>query len=79
MQAILFHLKLAQFEQDPNEFHSKLYFIFKGGAICLEKVIVKELFQRLGVTYEEREEGGAFDFGNCVNVAKGICARLKGG
>jgi len=66
VKAILFHLEPVQLE-NPKEFHIKLSSIFGEGAEILEKIIIKELFQRLNLPYEERS---GFDFENNVEQAK---------
>jgi hypothetical protein len=67
MHSVLFYLQLDQLEQNPRELHNKLYSIFKDGAVILEKVVVKELYQRLDMLYVERE---AFDFEEYVKSAE---------
>ncbi|MBI2649570.1 MAG: hypothetical protein HYW93_07970 [Thaumarchaeota archaeon] len=75
MQAALYHLKLDQHGKNPKEFHENLHTIFKDGATILEKVIIKELYLRLGMPYREREP---FDFEEHVNLAMQVASsRLR--
>lgn len=74
MKAILFHLGSVKVE-NSREFHVKLSSVFGEGAEVLEKIIVKELFRRLNVSYEE---GRDFDFERYVNHAREFSTiRLK--
>jgi hypothetical protein len=66
-RAIVFHIELGDYIDDAGEFHRNLYALLGLGALVLEKVIVKELFRRLDIPYEER---GNFDFAGCVNEAR---------
>jgi len=67
MKAVLFRIESGQFIDNPEGFHRDLYLIFNDGAVALEKVIIRELFRRLSLPYEER---GDFDFVTYVNQAK---------
>ena len=68
MKAVLFRIESGQFIDNPEEFHRDLCLIFNdNGAEILEKVIIKELFRRLSLLYEERDD---FDFASYVNQAK---------
>ncbi|MBI2183610.1 MAG: hypothetical protein HYU39_01475 [Thaumarchaeota archaeon] len=69
MQAVLHRLNLAKHADKPSDFHASLYSIFNQGAIVLEKMIVKELYRRLNMVYEERDD---FNLEESVNVAKRI-------
>ncbi|MCS4539436.1 MAG: hypothetical protein HYU03_01935 [Thaumarchaeota archaeon] len=71
MQAALYHLKLDQHGKNPKEFHENLHTIFKDGATILEKVIIKELYLRLGMPYREREP---FDFEEHVNLVMQVAS-----
>ena len=74
MKAVFLHLGPIQFE-NPSEFHNKLSCIFKQGAEVLEKMIVKELYQKLDVPYEDK---GDFNFERYVNHARDFSiGRLK--
>jgi hypothetical protein len=52
-QAIMFHLKLNEYWENPKEFHVRLVSVIRGGALVLESLIIKDLFRKLGVEYEE--------------------------
>jgi len=67
IRALLFNIELGQHLDEPEMFHRNLYAVFNEGAIILEKVIVKEFFQRLNMPYKIR---GDFDFARCINQAK---------
>ena len=67
MKVVLSNIELALCTDSPGELHRNLYDIFKEGAFVLEKVIVKELFRRLNVPYEEMAN---LDFEGYVNHAK---------
>ena len=74
-QIIFSRLQSLDISTNPRKFHDALYPVFKRGAVVLEKVIVKELFQRLNVPYEEKE---LFDFESEVNFAKQVfTSRMK--
>ena len=67
MKALLFRIECGQFIDNTEEFHRDLCLILGETAVILEKVVIKELFRRLGIEYEER---GDFDFATYVNYAK---------
>ncbi len=68
MRAVLFHLESSQQPWDsPEQFHDNLCAIFKDGAAVLEKIMVKELFQRCGLTYPPTKD---FDFQRYVDLAR---------
>jgi hypothetical protein len=60
MKPFLFHIELGDYLEDPSTLRRDLYTIFGMGAEHIEKLIVKELFRRLNLLYEEKED---FDFG----------------
>jgi hypothetical protein len=72
-EAIFYHLKASfrlKKENIPlnlSEFHQALEEIFGPGSPYLEKVIVRCLYERLGLGFEEREH---VDLVVCVNDAK---------
>ncbi len=67
MKIIMFHMDFGDYVDDPSELHRNLYTLLGDGANVLEKMIVKELFRRLDIPYEER---GDFDFVRYVNEAR---------
>jgi len=69
MQAVLFHLQFADLVDDPARLHKNLTSLFGEPATVIEKAIVKELFQRVGLPYEE---GNNFEFVKSVNLAKTV-------
>jgi hypothetical protein len=71
MKVVLSNIELTLCADNPGELHRSLCDIFKEGAFILEKVIVKELFRRLSLPYEERID---LDFEGYVNHAKELFA-----
>lgn len=65
VKAVLNYLRSVQLD-NPRELHIKLSSIFGKGTEILEKAVVKELYRKLNLSYEE----GAFDFERCINHAK---------
>ena len=47
-QAILYHIHLSNFD-NPKEFHERLFTIFGVGTASLERVILEQLHQSMGV------------------------------
>jgi hypothetical protein len=76
MKAVLFRIELGDYLEDPARLHRDLCTIFGIGAEHLEKLIVKELFRRLNLPFEE---GKSFDFGKSVEQARELfMVRMKG-
>jgi hypothetical protein len=71
MKVVLSNLELNLCADNPGELHKSLRSIFKEGAFILEKVILKELFRRLSLPYEERID---LDFEEHVNHARELFA-----
>ena len=80
-QAILFHLetsfniKKEHIPENITEFAKALEKIFGPGALYLEKLIVKRLYEKLGLEFENVESR---DFLECVDQVK-KCLPLKEG
>jgi hypothetical protein len=67
---------LGNYLEDPEELHRDLSVIFGAGAESLERVILKELFRRLNIPFEEGEN---FDFVKSVEQARELfMVRMKG-
>ena len=68
MQALLPLLKqpLQTYAEKPGEFHRDLQFYFGFGAVTLERMIVKDLFQKLNLRYPA---GNELDFETCIGLA----------
>lgn len=68
-QAILFHLGLLQYVKKPREFHDNLCYLLKGTqpAITIERMIVKELYGKVGRPFLE---SGKFDFEEQIRMVK---------
>jgi hypothetical protein len=75
MKVVLSNVELTLCVNDPRELHRSLRSIFKEGAFTLEKVIIKELFRRLSLPYEEQTD---FDFEAYVNLAEELHATQRG-
>ena len=71
MKVVLPNIELALCADNPKKLHKSLRSMFKDGAFVLEKVILEELFRRLGLPYEERTD---LDFEGYVNRAKELLA-----
>jgi hypothetical protein len=67
VKIIIFYIESSQYIDDPNEFHINLHVLLGSSANVLEKMIVKELFRRLNIPYEEK---GDFDFARYINEAR---------
>jgi len=65
-QAIFFHLDLPSFD-NPTKFHEKLKEIFGFGTASLERVILQQLHQAMGVSPASMKDD---DFVNQVELAK---------
>jgi len=73
MKAVRPDIESCRYEEDVGELHEDLCAIFGNGAFVLEKAIVKELFRRLNMPYQESSD---FDFARCINQARQL---LKAG
>jgi len=71
VKAVLFSIEYGQHIDDPEEFHRYLFLIFGEGTLALEKVIVRKLFQRLNMPYEEK---GDFSLSSSVEQARKLFA-----
>ncbi len=67
---------LQTYAEKPTEFHRDLQFYFGFGALTLERMIVKELFQKLNLHYPA---GNELDFETCIGLARKDLALLKRG
>lgn len=74
-QMIFFHLekshsiKRHEIPKKPEAFATGLEKIFGAGATVLEKLIVKSLYSKLGLKYEDKEERPFADYVNDVKEA----------
>jgi len=73
MKVALYHLQLTRYTP-PQEFHEKFVKIFKEGAVTIEKVIVKEMYSRIGLTYVEMVP---FDFIKYCELAKNLITKSE--
>ena len=64
LRTLLSH-SLETYAEKPNELHRELSNVFGSGATTLERMITKELFQRLSLRYSNE-----LDFETSVNLAK---------
>lgn len=68
LQAVRRLIRLEECAERPDEFHQRLRPVFGDwGAKTLEKMIVKDLFQRLNFSMADRTP---FDFERYVNQAR---------
>jgi hypothetical protein len=65
-QATLFHLQVPDYEQRPKEFHVHLGVMFKQGASVIEKVIVRDVYSRLDMRFDD---DGKFDYEHSMKYA----------
>lgn len=74
-KAVLQNINSQQNAGSPEEFHRNLYQVFNEGSLVLEEAIIKKLFQRLELHYEEKTN---FDFPEYVKHARQLyLTRLK--
>ena len=64
---VLLQKPFQSYAEKPSEFHRDLYGIFGPASVTLEKMISKELFQKLNMRYPV---GNELDFETCVNLAR---------
>jgi hypothetical protein len=55
---------------NPKEFHAKLQSVFGNGAIVIERVIIKDLFRKLNISYTSQ---GPFDYREALERAREAC------
>ena len=78
MQTLVPLLKqtLQTYAEKPSEFHRELQFYFGFGALTLERMIVKELFQKLNLHYTSSNE---LDFETSMRLARKDLSLLQRG
>jgi len=78
MQTLVPLLKqtLQTYAEKPSEFHRELQFYFGFGALTLERMIVKELFQKLNLHYSSSNE---LDFETSIDLARKDLASVQRG
>ena len=78
MQTLVPLLKqtLQTYAEKPSEFHRELQFYFGLGALTLERMIVKELFQKLNLHYTSSNE---LDFETSMRLARKDLSLLQRG
>jgi hypothetical protein len=67
---------LRTYADKPGEFHRELQFYFGFGALTLERMIVKELFQKLNLHYPSNNE---LDFETSIDLARRDLAMVQRG
>jgi hypothetical protein len=67
---------LQTYAEKPGEFHRDLQFYFGYGALTLERMIMKELFQKLNLHYPS---GNELDFETSIGLARKDLALLQRG
>ena len=70
-KAVLSNIELVQCTENPEEFHKALFEIFDAGAPIIERVIVKGLFRKLQVPFDDE---GALDFAAKIDYARALFA-----
>ena len=78
MQTLVPLLKqtLQTYAEKPSEFHRELQFYFGFGALTLERMIVKELCQKLNLHYTSSSE---LDFETSIGLARKDLSLLQRG
>ncbi len=67
---------LLTYAEKPGEFHRELQFYFGFGSLTLERMIVKELFQKLNLHYTSSNE---LDFETSIGLARNDLSLLQRG
>jgi hypothetical protein len=67
---------LQTYAEKASEFHQELKFYFGYGALTLERMIVKELFQKLNLHYPL---GNELDFETSIGLARKDLSLLQRG
>jgi hypothetical protein len=67
---------LLIYADKPSEFHRELQFYFGFGASTLERMIVKDLFQKLNLHYPSNNE---LDFETSIDLARKDLAMVQRG
>jgi hypothetical protein len=52
-EATLFHVGLSHYESETREFHVRLYSIFRAGSATVERMIVRDLYKRLNLPFDD--------------------------
>jgi hypothetical protein len=68
--AVLNDQGLFEKAQEPKEFHRKLQNVFGNGAAVIEKIIIKDLFRKLNVSYVSSEY---FNYADDLERARQAC------
>ena len=68
LDAVFSRVKLVSLAEAPSELHNGFEQIFGPAAEILERLMVKDLFRRLNLKFEEVTS--SFDFATYVNIAK---------
>ena len=65
---------LQAYAEKPGEFHRELQFYFGFGALTLERMIVKDLFQKLNLHHLPNNE---LDFETSIGLARNDLALIQ--
>jgi len=65
-KATLFHLQVPDYEKHPKEFHVHLGVVFKQSASVLERVIIKDVYNKLDLRYDD---DGKIDYEHSMKFA----------
>ena len=67
MKAAIYHIGFSRSTASPEEFSGGLRRVFGPGSAVLEKIVAKELYQRLGLRFQDANN---FDFASYVKRAR---------
>ncbi len=67
MEILCYKFKLDELILDAKAFHTTLYSLFSDGSVVIEKIIIKEIYKRIGLQYQYDT---AFNFENALSDAR---------
>lgn len=70
---ILVSKRLLDNSNNPEKFEAQLRSIFFDGAKVLERLIIKDLYRKLGISHNS---DAGFDFERSIEIAKETCLSL---
>lgn len=71
-EALIFHLGESSTLHDPRDFSKNLERVIGPGAVVIEKLIVKSLYERAGA---RADDNGLFDFEGSAKKAKNLLSK----
>jgi len=69
-----FKIQKEKIPEDAEKFASALNALFGSGATVIEKLIVKDLYQRLNLSFEEKS---SFEIADYISLAREVAKRDK--